>query len=106
MARVSDPRQSPLFWLRSFLRLARRLSDVADVLFVGPVRMAELAAQAPLGLCPRPPAPARIALCVRHPRSHANRLLSGLSGDRRQPERQRLFAALCRAAVPAEWPAV
>ena len=41
VARVSDRRQSSLVRLRSVLRLAGRLSDVADVLAVRPIRVAE-----------------------------------------------------------------
>ena len=93
LARISDCRQPSLVRLRHVLRLARRLPDVADVFFVRPVRVVEPCAQAKLGFCSRSRCSGWVFPLSLASRSHAARPLSGVSRDRRRPERRRLLCA-------------
>src|SRR5262245_58149519 len=106
MAGISQHRWPALVRLRSVLRLARRLPDVADVLPLGPVRMAEPRAQAELAVPVGPRAAAWRAADPGGVHSDADRPLSGLSGDCRRAERERILAAMDGLTVLAVRPAV
>ena len=107
LAGLPDHRQPPLLRLRSLLRLAGRLSDVADVLSVRPVCLAESwCAKRNWGFLRDRVVAARPALCFRHRRGHPGGGLSRLPLDRGRSEHRRLLAQPARAAVLAEWAAV
>src|SRR6202022_2505669 len=81
---------------------AGHFPDVAAVLSVRTIRMAEPEPQERAGVPARPPAAAWSALSIWCRRSHAARLLSGLSRDGDRSECRRLLAKLARAAVLAQ----
>src|SRR5262245_19641717 len=87
--------------LRPVLRLARRVPDVADVLPLGPVRMAEPRAQGELVVPARPPAAAWSAARSRRRFADADCALPGLSRERGRSEPGRILAAVDGTAVLA-----
>src|SRR5580658_7041196 len=103
MALIPDHRWQPLFRLRSVLRLAGRLPDVADVFPVGPVCLAEPDSQNRLGLLTRPYAPAWIAVRFWRSRPDPDCHLSGVSRYRRRSQRVGLLGRLARASVLDQW---
>src|SRR5579864_8710897 len=102
MARLPHRRQSSLVRFRPILRLARRLSDVSDVLSLGSVHLAEPRAQTALAVSSRPtPATGRaIRLCP--DRRDAACALSGLPRDDARAQPGRLWTALSGATLLAQ----
>src|SRR5262249_29253167 len=87
MAGLSDHRRPALVRLRPVLCMAGRLSDVADVLPLGPVRMAEPHAQEKLAVSVGPCAAARPAADPGRVHPDADCPLSGLPRDCGRAER-------------------
>src|SRR5579859_6105642 len=106
MAELPDRRWRALVRVRLVLRLAGRLPDLADVLSVRAVRVAQFPAQGPARIRHRPPAAAGIAMGPYHHAVDADRVLSVLCSGGRRRRARRLFAALARTGVLAEWPTV
>src|SRR5260370_15760977 len=92
--------------VRHLLRVPGRLPDLAPVLSLRAVRMAELVAQRKPHIPARPPAADRRALCLDGSLAYAARALPGLSRHLRRPGPGLVLSALAGLALLSRRPAM